>query len=718
MDLHNADIRFMGLPAWALAVAGALCVALLIAYWRYLRRVAFPRPLFPVFLRFLALGLVLLLAANPALFITTKKPVPRRIAIMVDRSQSMSLADAPGGATRYERALAAGQSLRKSLNTARAWTFAFSGEGAPAGLSALAAQRPLGRTTFLMDSLDDPDTGEGLPLTDVVVVTDGRDNSGMAPAPPPRSARIHAVGLGAPGPDVNVSLGDVQAPEFAFVNKPVTLEGDVWLAGMAPGREITVELMSDDKRLAASTLKALGPDLSGHAWSLQFTPREVGLHTLTVRARAGDLAETVTQDNERPVFINVMSGRRKVLIVDTPRWDFTFLNRMLTAQDKIEINTLLFTDRGVQGNAPRSAMGSEARLAEYALVIFGAAGRAASQGERGALLTYLRRGGSVILLGGDNSLFDTPDTRWQAFIKRAAPSGANSGEAFYPALTPAGRDNPLLRVAADPGANAAHWAALPYLYTFHPLAAPQGAEVLAEHPWASCAGRKCPLIMALKADRGRLLMMPIQGLWRWRLARTEDTTFETLWNNILSVLMEPEETRPVRLVLPKRYYPLGGEICFEARIDPAAARAAAPTLSITQEDRTVASLPLNRKKDSGDFYTACFNPADPGIYKVEARAGGETSGAEPFAVTVAREEFVISSLNGKLLKTLAAQTGGTYVDEKRLSELADTLNKPGAYLDVREEHSLWRTPWCWCALGFIIGILSLEWILRRRGGLT
>lgn len=718
MVWHNQDIRFMGLGVWGLAAAGVLALALLIVYYRFLRRVGFAHPLIPLFLRFLALGAALLLAANPVVFFNTKSPVPRRIGLLVDQSQSMSIADSPGGPTRYERALAAAETLKKRLKTDRSWSFAFSESGAPAELPALSAALPLGRATFLVSSLSDPDTGEGLPLTDVVVFSDGRDNSGMAPDPPASAPRIHGVGIGIATPDINVSLGDVQGPEFAFVKEPVTLEGDVWLAGIAPKTKLTIEVLRDGKRLAATTVIAERKELAGRTWSLTFTPQEVGIYVLNVRARAGDLSERVTVDNERPVFIDVLSGKRKVLIVDIPRWDFTFLNRMLATQDKIEVRTLLFTGRGVIGNEKRAVLSGEARLAEYSLIIMGAAGRSTTAAERSVLLQYLRRGGSLILLGGSDSLFDVADSGWSAIIRHVPASGARSGEAFYPALTPEGRDSPLLRVAPDPAANAAHWAALPYLYTFHALAPPRDAEVLAEHPWAACGGRKCPLVISLKANRGRLLMLPVDGLWRWQLTRREDHTYQTLWNNLISVLMEPAETRPVRLVLPNRYYPLGEKLCLEARVEPAAAAAAAPALTITQGDKTVASLPLEKNKNSKDFYRACFTPSQAGVYSAEARAGEETSGPEPFAVTIAREEFVISSLNRKLMTALAEKSGGVYVDEKQLSKLIDTLNTPGRFVAVRTEMSLWRTPWCWFALGFIMLVLSLEWILRRRGGLT
>jgi hypothetical protein len=717
MDWRNADIRFLGLPWWALAAAGALCLLLLFWYWRYLRRVAFPGPLAPLALRFAAMACLLLLAANPALFITTKQPVPRRVAVLVDTSQSMSLEDESGGRTRFVRALHAARLIHEKMKSGRTWPFGFSRTVAPASPDSLAAKLPHGPATYIMESLADPETGEGLPLTDIVLITDGRDNSGMAPAPP-GGVRVHAVALGAPGPDVNVSLGDVDAPDVAFVNKPVTLAGDVWLAGVNKGRGAAVELFREDNRIAGASLKARGPDPHGLPWSVTFTPRQTGMHVFMVRARAADLAEKVTQDNARPVFLNVISGKRKALIVDAPRWDFAFLNRLLAQQEKIEIHTLLVTAQGPRGNAPRGVLGSTDRLAEYSLVLFGDAARAATHAERSALLQYLRRGGSVILFGGENSLFAAPDAQWRDIIRRASPSGAGSGEAFYAQLTPSGRGNPLLRALPDPGANAEHWAALPYLYSFHPLNAPQGADILAEHPWVSCGARKCPLIIALKAGRGRLLMLPVQGLWRWRLARQETAAFETVWNNVFSALMEPEETRPVRLSLPKRYYPLGGEICLEARVEQGAARAAAPVLSIKGQGGSAANLPMARKKDSPDFYSACFNPEAAGVFTAEARAGGESSGPEPFAVTVSREEFLLTSTNSALLDKLCGDSGGSCVDEKHISRLVETLNRPGAYTAVREERNMWSAPWCWFVLGFVLCVLSLEWILRRRGGLT
>jgi hypothetical protein len=243
--------------------------------------------------------------------------------------------------------------------------------------------------------------------------------------------------------------------------------------------------------------------------------------------------------------------------------------------------------------------------------------------------------------------------------------------------------------------------------------------VLAEHPWTNCGRSKCPLIISMRVGRGRLLMLPFQGLWRWQLSRKQDDTFDTFWGNTISALLEPEETRPVRLSIPKRYFPIGKDACFEARIEAGAAAAKPPIAVISPSGKgKPITVPMRLNNGSKEFYTACFYPTEAGIYTVEALAGNESSGAEPFAVEYAREEVLLSSLNSGFLKNLSEKTGGIFVEEKQLDKLIKKLNTPGKFLTERAEFNLWRTPWCWFALGFIILVLSIEWIVRRRGGLT
>lgn len=714
------DVRFSGLPAWALASLSAGALVLLIVYHRYLRRVKFSPAALPLILRALSMAAVIVLVSNPTVFYNSSRPVPRRVAILADASQSMALTDPDKKGTRFERALSAADKLGAGLKYPRNWTFVFSDKAAALPPAELKKIKPLGKSTYLFSSLRGTDTGEGLPLTDIVVFSDGRDTSGASRPVASALPRVHAVGIGRGGPDVNVSMGDIQLPDYGFVNKPLNISGEVRTVGLAPGAEVFVEVSRQGRRLAASKVISKNTALSGYRFSLSFTPAETGMYILDVRARSA-AHEDVTEDNARTVFVEVISGKRKILLVDAPRWEFAFLNRYLSSLEKVEMRTLLLTAKGGAGTERRAVLGSTASLSEYTLIIAGDIGRASTGAERAALLQYLRGGGSMVLLGGDGSLFDAADSAWGSLIRRSrrdAPAGEGP-EAFAPKLTAAGRDSQLLRLVPDAAANADLWSNLPYLYTFNPVDVPPGAEVLAEHPWTNCGSRKCPLIISARENRGRALLMPMDGMWRWKLVRKPTENYDRLWGNVVSALLEPEDTRPIVVTLPKRNFILGADVCFEANVAPALTGASAPIAAINfLAGAQAANITMTKQKLSGSFYSACFTPDKTAVYTVVAHAGGEKSAAEPFAVEPSRDELLLTSINKELLNSISKDTGGMYVDEKQLDSLIDALNKTGAWQTVRSQAELQRPPWCYYVLGLIMVLLSLEWIVRRRGGLT
>jgi len=127
---------------------------------------------------------------------------------------------------------------------------------------------------------------------------------------------------------------------------------------------------------------------------------------------------------------------------------------------------------------------------------------------------------------------------------------------------------------------------------------------------------------------------------------------------------------------------------------------------------------MKRAAGKQDYFKACYVPDAPGLYNAHVSAGGVKSGKEPFAVEVSREEYFITSMNEAFLTDVAKKSGGMFVAEKDVKKLIGELERPGRMLNVRMQAELWRAPWCWYALGIIAFLLSIEWFVRRRGGLV
>ena len=101
-----------------------------------------------------------------------------------------------------------------------------------------------------------------------------------------------------------------------------------------------------------------------------------------------------------------------------------------------------------------------------------------------------------------------------------------------------------------------------------------------------------------------------------------------------------------------------------------------------------------------------------------AAAARETSPVETSLVVMSTRsplEFAELTANRDLLGHAASVTGGRVVELSDLADLVGAFGKPKESLTERHNISLWDK---WPLLVLFLGLVTTEWILRRRGGLS
>jgi hypothetical protein len=120
---------------------------------------------------------------------------------------------------------------------------------------------------------------------------------------------------------------------------------------------------------------------------------------------------------------------------------------------------------------------------------------------------------------------------------------------------------------------------------------------------------------------------------------------------------------------------------------------------------------------SGRF-TAAFRPDRAGLYRIraEARRGSTPLGTAERWMFVggADREFADPRLNEGFLRRVARDSGGRYVRAGDAKQVATWLENAAPLDAAPERRDLWHEPW---AYALVLGLLSAEWILRRRWGL-
>ena len=214
-------------PVWLLAVAILALSGLL--FWHVRRHHGMLSGLRPVAIWLLEaclVALVLILLWRPALSVSTLRPQQNVVAVLVDDSRSMSLADASGTREAAAQAVLNGGLLKSLGARFQVRLYKFGGEPEriqrPDQLSAAAPASRIGDTLerVLAES-------SSLPLGAIVLLSDGADNAGGIDLQTISAIRrqripVHTIGFGREHPRRDVEITDAVVPTRALPQSKLT----------------------------------------------------------------------------------------------------------------------------------------------------------------------------------------------------------------------------------------------------------------------------------------------------------------------------------------------------------------------------------------------------------------------------------------------------------------------------------------------------------------
>ena len=119
-------------------------------------------------------------------------------------------------------------------------------------------------------------------------------------------------------------------------------------------------------------------------------------------------------------------------------------------------------------------------------------------------------------------------------------------------------------------------------------------------------------------------------------------------------------------------------------------------------------------------YSAPVRIDRAGVYRLdaEARQGSQLLGTaeRTFLAGANDPEFIDPRLNDEVLRRIAAQTGGRYLQVGEATSLPDLLQKSADSVNVATEpRDIWQHP---LVFAIIATLLGSEWVLGRKRGLA
>ncbi len=747
-------------PTWVLIV---LIVAAAVALaWLIRSRLAQAAPVMRSWRAWVIWGLQTILAAallvllwQPAITIAQLTPQQNIIAVLVDDSRSMGIAE--GGVTREAEAVQALQngvlaSLNRNFQT-RLYRF----DDTPARIGKLTDLRPVAPSTRIGDSLKQlSDETSDLPIGAVILLSDGSDNSGGVSAEAISALRarhipVHTVGFGREHAAHDVELDQAEIAPRALADSRLAARITLHQRGYAGSKiNLTVRDVTDGKgKMLASRTVNLGSDGNSQTETLMFDVGGAGARTLEVAAVPLP-GEENTANNALTRVVNVGSDARRVLYIEgEPRWEFKFIREAEEGDRMVQVVSMVRTSENKiyrQGiaNPQELAAGFPSRAEDlfgYQGLIIGSVEAAYfSQAQQELIREFVdRRGGGLLLLGGQFSLADggwnatnltsllptTLPTQPSTFHREADPR--NGTTHTFAELAPAGADSVIARLVDDPAANAAKWKTLPYLMDYEDPGTPKpGATVLAN--MITPEGRRLPLLVTENFGRGRTAIMATGGTWRWQMSLPlGDTAHDLFWQQLVRWLVS-DTPGHVMASVPAQVLLDSGAITLTADVrgpqyNPAPD--AKVEAHILGPNGISALAEMSPVPDNPGQFQANWSAPKAGAYLTEVTAQRADS-ATGKAVELGRDVLTFQRMDGvaenfhtdqnrNLLEQLAAQTGGQYWKPADLGKLAASIPFSEAGVTVRETKDLWNLPLVFLVL---IALRFSEWWLRRKWGIV
>ena len=296
---------------------------------------------------------MLVLLWQPAITVAELAPQQNVIAVVLDDSRSMAIADS-GSDGKQAREAAAQKALEDGVLAGLQKSFQTRLYRLDSGVTRAAALKeiqPAAPATHINDGLRQLATETSdLPIGAIVLLSDGAENSGdgsgdLAPetinALRNRRLPVHTVGFGKERLAHDVELNDVRVATRAMADSRIPATVTFHQRGYAGSKALLV-VRDGDKTIGSREI-TLDAEDAIQVETVFFSPGEAGVKNL--HFSLGPLAgEENLANNSVTRLLGVTDDKRRILYVEgEPRWEYKFIRRAEDDDKIVQVASMLRT---------------------------------------------------------------------------------------------------------------------------------------------------------------------------------------------------------------------------------------------------------------------------------------------------------------------------------------------------------------------------------------
>lgn len=725
-----------------LLFAAPLALVLAFAGWRQRRRgLTWLRVLTLSALRLVALVPLVFLAARPMWIAKEPAAASRQVMLLLDRSESMSLAEQD--VSRFQEALKfLGNRLLPALKSAhlpvQAMLFDESVERADG--TRLSQVVPKGKRTNLAGAIAQSlGSSPQAPLA-VIALTDGlanenADNTKALTALADAHVPFIGVGFGSDQGVRTLSLRDVDAPASVSTKTvfSVAAQLEAMNAEELPAFEL---LLYRDGQVAQK--KSIPSSKGSRTWLENFQVKEEqeGIHNYSVQLLPPNQAnlKCVSLQGTTSVRISDEKELRVLYIQGALTWDYKFITLALHSDPTIKLTGLTRTSRQSVFRQNVESAGellngfptTLEELAPFRVVVLSNLRPAdLTQAQQELLARFCGElGGGVLMIGGpatfDNSWQHSRLEQLLPVTFSAQPGVQGLEHPFRIQLTEEALQQPVFHIA-DNVSPRQSWMQLPTFTQYGRVDAPKpGAQVWMMHPVDEGPRGKRILMAAQRYGAGFSAVLTVQNFWRWRLAKDSDTPqYDRFWRQLFRFLSEVgRQDVSIHLADQDLHPQMDVQVQLEKQPNPKNigdsnrkffVRVEDGRRNLLQED-SVELEPLHPVEFK-------FHAENAGVYHVSVTDAMKVPiASRPIEIRDVNVEFQNTARNMETLQQWAAVSDGLAFKVEECPAAADLVAQIKTKIEeVRHGKQVRRliglNVW---VLGLVLAGLAGEWLLRKK----
>jgi hypothetical protein len=540
---------------------------------------------------------------------------------------------------------------------------------------------------------------EGKNLSGIVLLSDGVYNSGTSPLYIPTRVPIYTIGIGDTTERLDLKLKNVEYNKITYQGNKFPIRADVMVQGIS-NQDIAISIFKNGKIISKQNKNSYSKSLVDFNFLIDATDKGIQRLDIVVEPIRG---ESNLKNNRASVFVEVVEGRRKVLMIaPAPHPDIKALRSVVEKNSNYEFN---FYIPGITTSPLDNKISPDLVIFHQVMDV---------NGKTAALFQQYKNGRSSLL-----SIIGSQSNLRQLSINSIPLGFEQSGQwdEVTPVVNAAFRDFNFLE-----NSNGVFSKYPPIEVPFGRFSYPPNANILLQQRIGSVATDR-PMLLSWEEGGRKMAALVGEGIWKWRLnefASNENTeVFDDVFSKLIQYLSTVDDKRKFKSFPVQNEFSDALPVVFESQVYN-------DLFELVYGNKVELEI-----RDEHNKITKYEYVLSPGGARYQI--GGLKEGAYRYKsstmLNAKREEingqFLVTAQNIEaqnltadfgLLKRLAASTGGSFYDISNLTQLTSGFERRPLQGLIHSDESfnpLINLKWVFFLLLILI---STEWFLRKYLG--